>query len=105
MIYRVEVHRSVSDYLRGLEAFTREGRLNLYGFMEVLRNYGDEAREGCPRKRPDSMVFCLRWTFETGTAIRAVDIYVDDSQAVAGLFEVLYAELVPLPEEGGANGG
>ena len=100
MIYHVEVLRRVSDYLRGLEGFTRTGRLNLYGFMEVLRSYGDEAREECPRKRPDSTVFWLRWTFDAGPAIRSVDIYVDDSQGASGLLEVLYAELVPLPEEG-----
>lgn len=108
MIYRVEVHSSVSDYLhssvsdylRGLEGFTRVGRLALYGFMDVLRNYGDEAREGCPRQTPDSTVFCLRWTFDAGPEICSVDFYVDDSQGAAGLLEVLYAELVSLPKEG-----
>jgi hypothetical protein len=100
MIYRVEVHRGVSDYLRGLEGFTRAGRLALCGFMDVLRNYGDEAREGCPRQTPGSSVFRLRWTFDAGPTIRSVDLYVDDSQGAAGLLEVLYADLVPLPEEG-----
>ena len=74
--------------------------MNLYGFMDVLRNYGDEAREGCPRETPDSTVFRLRWTFDAGPAIRSLDLYVDDSQGAAGVLEVLYAELVPLPEEG-----
>ena len=100
MIYRVEVYGGVSDYLCDLQGFTRVGRLALYGFMDVLRDYGDEAREGCPRKTPESTVFCLRWTFDTGPAIRSVDFYVDDAQGAAGLLEVLYAELVPLPEEG-----
>src|SRR5690242_21948166 len=98
MIYRVEVYSGVSDYLRGLEGFTRIGRLSLYGFMEVLRNYGDEAREGCPRQTPDSAVFRLRWTFDAGPAIRSLDLYVDDSQAATGLLEILYADLVPLLE-------
>jgi hypothetical protein len=100
MIYRVEVHSGVRDYLRGLTGFTRAGRLNLCGFIDVLRNYGDEAREGCPRQAPDSTVFRLRWTFDAGPAIRSLDLYVDDAQGAAGLLEVLYAELVPLPDEG-----
>lgn len=99
MIYRVEVHSGVSDYLRSLEGFTRAGRLNLCGFIDVLRNYGNEAREGCPRQTSDSTIFRFRWTFDAGPAICSVDFYVDDSQSVAGLFEVLYAELAPLPEE------
>lgn len=99
MIYRVEVHSGVSDYLRSLEGFTRAGRLNLCGFIDVLRKYGDEAREGCPRQTPDSMIFRFRWTFDAGPAIRSVDFYVDDSQGAAGCFEVLYAEMVQLPEE------
>ena len=41
MTYRVLVRRGVSDYLRGLEGLTREGRLDMIGFMDVLRNYGD----------------------------------------------------------------
>jgi hypothetical protein len=98
MIYRAEVHGPVSDYLRGLEGFTRAGRLALYGFMDVLRTYGDEAREGCPRQTPDSTVFRLRWTFDAGPAIRSLDVYVDDSQGEAGLLQVLFADLVPLPE-------
>ncbi|MGH7173510.1 MAG: hypothetical protein ACRELG_24785 [Gemmataceae bacterium] len=98
MIYRVEVRVGVSDYLRDVEGFTRAGRLALYGFMDVLRNYGDEAREGCPRQTPDSTIFCLRWTFDAGPAIRSVDFYVDDAQAAAGLLEVLYSDLVLLPE-------
>jgi hypothetical protein len=98
MTYRVEVERSVSDYLRGLEGFTREGRLAMHGFMDALRNYGDEARQECPRTTPDSNVFCLRWTFDAGPAIRSLDLYVDDSEGAAGLLEVLYADLVPLPE-------
>jgi hypothetical protein len=82
---------------RLLEAVERN--LALAGALKApARNYGDEAREGCQRKRPHSTVFCLRWTFETGTAIRAVDIYVDDSQGAAGLLQVPYAGLVPLPQ-------
>lgn len=99
MSYRVEVYRGVSDYVRGLEGFNRASRLALYGFLDVLRSYGDEAREGCPRRTPNSTVFCLRWTFDAGPEIRSVDFYVDDSQGAAGLLEVLYAELAPLPEE------
>jgi hypothetical protein len=99
MIYRVEVHSGVSDYLRSLEGFTRTGRLNLCGFLDALRVYGEEAREGCPRQGPDSTIFRFRWTFDAGPAIRSVDFYVDDSQGAAGLLEVLYAELVPLPED------
>ena len=99
MIYRVEVHSGVSDYLRSLEGFTRAGRLNLCGFLDALRNYGDEARKSCPRQTPDSMVFRFRWTFDAGQAIRSVDFYVDDSQGPAGLLEVLYAELILLSEE------
>jgi hypothetical protein len=98
MIYRVEVYPGVSDYLRGLEGFTRPGRLALCGFMDVLRNYGDEARKGCPRRTTDSTVFRLRWTFDAGPAIRSLDVYVDDSHGEAGILEVLYADLVPLPE-------
>jgi hypothetical protein len=96
--YRVEVHSGIRDYLRGLQGFTREGRLAMNGFMDVLRDYGDEAREGCPRQGPGSMVFCLRWTFDAGPAIRSLDLYVDDSESAAGLLQVLYADLVPLPE-------
>ena len=44
MSYRVEVQSAVSDYLRGLEGFTRNGRLTMHGFLHVLREYGDEAR-------------------------------------------------------------
>lgn len=100
MIYRVEVHSGVSDCLRSLEGFTRAGRLNLCGFLDVLRNYGDEAREGCPRHTPDSKVFRLRWTFDAGPTIHSVDFYVDDSQGAVGRLEVLYAELISLLEEG-----
>jgi hypothetical protein len=100
MIYRVEVRNAVSDYLRGLEGINREGRLAMHGFMEALRNYGDEAREACPRQPPGSTVFRLRWTFDAGPAIRSLDIYVDDSEAATGLLLILYADLVPLPEEG-----
>src|SRR4051812_43791702 len=95
MSYRVEGHSGVSDYLRGLEGFTRAGRLAMSGFMDALRNYGDEASEGCPRQSPDSTVFRLRWTFDAGPAIRSLDLYVDDSEAAAGLLQLLYAELVP----------
>jgi hypothetical protein len=70
------------------------------GFMDALRDYGDEAREGCPRQTPGSTVFRLRWTFDAGPAIRSLDLYVDDSEGAAGLLEILYADLVPLPEEG-----
>jgi hypothetical protein len=100
MTYRVEVRRAVSDYLRGLEGFTREGRLAMIGFLDALRDYGDEAREGCPRRTPGATVFRLRWTFDAGPAIRSLDLYVDDSEGAAGLLEVLCADLVPLPEEG-----
>ena len=78
---------------------TREGRLALYGFVAVLRDYGDEAREGCPRQTPGSSVFQLRWTFDAGPDIRSLDLYVDDSEGAAGLLRVLYAELGPLPGE------
>lgn len=100
MIYLVEVYSGVSEYLRSLEGFTRAGRLNLCGFIDVLRNYGDEARQECPRPTPGSTVFRFRWTFDAGPAIRSVDFYVDDSQGGAGLLEVLYAELVSLLDEG-----
>src|SRR5437588_12856860 len=100
MTYRVEVRSGVSDYLRGLEGITREGRLALSGFLEALRNYGDEARQGCPRLAPGSTIFRLRWTFDAGPAIRTLDLYVDDSEGAAGLLQVLYADLVPLPEDG-----
>src|SRR5438046_1011323 len=99
MIYGVEVHPDVSEYLRGLEGFTRFGRLTLYGFMDVLRDYGDNARAECPRPSPGSPIFCLRWTFDAGPAIRSLDFYVDDSQAATGLLQVLYAEMVAPPEE------
>lgn len=98
MPYRVEVATAVSNYLRGLEGMTRAGRLALHGFMGALRIYGDEAREGCPRQTSGSPVFRLRWTFDAGPAIRSLDIYVDDSEVAAGLLQVLFAELVPLPE-------
>src|ERR1700747_1587665 len=99
MSYRVEVRGGVSDYLRGLEGFTREGRLAMYGFMNALRDYGDEAREGCPRQTPGSTVFRLRWTFDAGPAIRSLDVYRDDSEGAAGLLRILYANLVPPPAE------
>lgn len=100
MTYRVEVHSSLSDYLRGLEGFTREGRLALNRFMDALRDYGDEARQACPRQSPDSTLFRLRWTFDAGPAIRSLDVYVDDSEGAAGLLQVLYADLLPLSGEG-----
>jgi hypothetical protein len=100
MTYRVEVRSAVSDYLRGLEGLTREGRLALYGFMNALRDYGDEARQGCPRQEAGSTVFRLRWTFDAGPAIRSFDLYVDDSEGDSGLLRVLYAELVSAPEGG-----
>jgi hypothetical protein len=100
MTYRVEVHSGVSNYLRGLEGFTRAGRLAMIGFLNALRDYGDEAREGCPRQAPDSTVFRLRWTFDAGPAIRSLDVYVDEAEGTAGLLKVLYADLIPLPEEG-----
>ncbi len=100
MTYRVEIRSGVSDYLRGLEGITREGRLAMCRFMDALRNYGDEAREGCPRQTPGSTIFRLRWTFDAGPAIRSLDLYVDDSESAAVLLKVLYADLVPLPEEG-----
>ena len=99
MTYRVEVRSGVRDYLRGLEGFTREGRLAMIGFLGALRDYGDEARQGCPRQAPGSTVFLLRWTFDAGPAIRSLDLYVDDSEGAAGLLEVLYADLVPSPDE------
>src|SRR5260370_36338833 len=98
MTYRVEVRTGVSDYLRGLEGFTRDGRLAMNGFMDVLRDYGDEARKGCPRQSPGSTVFRLRWTCGAGPAIRSLDLYVDDSAGASGLREVLAADLGPLPE-------
>jgi len=97
MTYHVEVLSDVSHYLRGLEGLTREGRLAMHGFMDALRDYGDEARDACPRRTPDSSVFHLRWTFDAGPAIRSLDLYVDDSEAAAGFLQVLYADLVPLP--------
>jgi hypothetical protein len=76
MTCRVEVRSGVSDFLRGLEGLTREGRLALNGFLDALRNFGDEAREGCPRQAPGSTVFRLRWTFDAGSAIRSLDLYM-----------------------------
>ena len=35
-----------------------------------------------------------------GAGIRSLDLYVDDSEGAAGHLEILYADLVPLPEEG-----
>lgn len=99
MIYDVEVRSGVSDYLRGLEGFTRAGRLALIGFLDALRDYGDEARERCPRQTPNSTVFRLRWTFDAGPAIRSLEVYVDDSHGAAGRLEVLFADLIPLPKE------
>jgi hypothetical protein len=61
----------------------------VHGFMDALRDYGDEAREGCPRRPPGSSVFQLRWTFDAGPAIRSLDLYVDDSESAAGLLQVL----------------
>jgi hypothetical protein len=72
----------------------------MYGFMDALRDYGDEAREGCPRQTSGSTVFRLRWTFDAGPAVRSLDLYVDDSKGPEGILEVLYADLVLLPEEG-----
>jgi hypothetical protein len=94
----VEVDSAVAAYVRRLEGCTREGRLALNRFLDGLRNYGDEARKDCPRQAPGSAVFRLRWTFDAGPAIRSLDLYVDDSEGAAGLLQVLYAELVPLPE-------
>src|SRR3954451_16357901 len=100
MTYRVEVRIPVSDYLRGLEGITRVGRLAMHGFMNALRDYGDDARQGCPRQTQGSTVFRLRWTFDAGPAIRSLDLFVDDSEGAAGLLRVLYADLVPSSEEG-----
>jgi len=100
MTYRVEVQRTVSNYLRGLEGLTRAGRLAMHGFMDALRDYGDEARKLCPRRSPGSTVFLLRWTFDAGSGIRTLHLYVDDAEGTAGLLHVLYADLVPLPHEG-----
>jgi hypothetical protein len=83
MTYRVEVRSGVSQYLRGLQGITREGRLAMSGFMDTLRNYGDEARDGCPRQTPSSPILRLRWTFGAGPAIRSLDVYVDDSEGAA----------------------
>jgi len=69
MTYHVDVHRAVANYLCGLEGFTRAGRLAMYGFMDVLRDYGDLARAECPRRHPDATVFRLRWTFDAGPGI------------------------------------
>jgi hypothetical protein len=99
MTYRVEVRSSVSAYLRGLEGLTRAGRLAMYGFMNALRDYGDEARAECPRQIAGSTIFRLRWTFDAGPEIRSLDLYVDDSEGAAGLLQVLYADVVPPPEE------
>ncbi len=99
MRYRVEVRSGVSDYLRSLEGFTREGRLALYAFVDALREYGDEARAECPRQAPGSTVFRLRWTFDAGPAIRSLDLYVEDSEGAVGLLQVLYADLLTTPEE------
>jgi hypothetical protein len=97
--YRVEAHRGVRDYLRGLEGLSRESRLVLIGFMDALREHGDEARQACPRQSPHSTVFRLRWTFKAGSNIRSLNIYVDDSEGASGVLTVLYADLVPLFEE------
>jgi hypothetical protein len=98
MTYRVDVRGAVSDYLRGLEGITREGRLAMIRFMDALRTYGDEARAGCPRQSPGSSIFRLRWTFDAGPAIRTLDLYVDDSEGGDGLLKVIYADLVPRHE-------
>ena len=99
MAYQVRVAEPVSNYLRGLEGMTRLGRLALYSFLDALRDYGDEARAGCPRPTPDATVFRLRWTFDAGPAIRSLDLYVDDSQGAAGVLRVLHADLVASPEQ------
>ena len=98
MTYHVEVDSDVSEYVRNLEGFTRIGRLNLFSYIDALRNYGDEARQACSRNPPDSMVFRFNWTFDAGPAVRTLTLYVDDSQAAAGILVVLYAELAPLDE-------
>ncbi len=78
---------------------TREGRLALIGFMDALRDYGDEARAMCPRLQPGSTVFVLRWTFDAGPGIRHLNLHVDDSEGGNGVLRILYAELVLLSDE------
>lgn len=95
MTYRVNMANSVRHYLRGQEVCTRSGRLTMYGFLDVLRHYGDEARAGCPRLTAGSAVFHMLWTFDAGPAARSLDIFVDDSEADAGVLRVVYAELLP----------
>lgn len=95
MTYRVNMVNSARHYLRGQEGCTRLGRLTMYGFLDALRHYGDEARATCPRLTADSTVFHLLWTFDAGPAVRSVKIFVDDSQADAGVLRVVYAELLP----------
>jgi hypothetical protein len=102
MTYNVEVDLAVTNYLRSLAGMTRAGRLALNGFMDVLRIYGDEARQGCPRQSQDSPVFRLRWTFDAGPGQRSVDIYVNDSEGASGLLRVVYADAPEVNDPGGA---
>ncbi len=96
MLYRIGLPSSVSDYLylRGIEGMTRDGRLAMYGFVNALREYGDEAREICPRSVTDLSIFQLHWTFDAGPSIRTLDLYVDDSDAASGRLQVVYAEMI-----------
>src|SRR5438046_2103451 len=74
LVYRVEIDSEVRTYLRGLAGFTRLGRLNLCGFIDVLREYGDLARESCPRPFPNSTVFRFDWTFDAGPTIHKLQL-------------------------------
>jgi hypothetical protein len=92
--YTVDTVEPVKEYLRNLAGLSREGRLKLLaGYLDNLRNWGDEFRSEPSTRHPSSSsLFTYRHIFRDGGRLYTARFVVDDSSAPYGVLRVIYAD-------------
>jgi hypothetical protein len=92
--YTVHTVEPVKAYLRAFPGLSREGRLKLLsGYLDALRHRGDDLRSEPTGRLPGSnTLFTFRHIFRDGGRIYTARFVVDDSAAVYGVLQVVYAD-------------
>ncbi|HKB37162.1 MAG TPA: hypothetical protein VKD72_11960 [Gemmataceae bacterium] len=97
MPYSIEdVDGCFRSYLAGREDLTREERVRLYSFLDVLREHGDNYRNDPGRRcGPGSANFIVRFLLMgSGGKVRAFDLVVNDAGATYGVLRIVYVDEV-----------
>jgi hypothetical protein len=93
----VDTVEPVKAYLRAFPGLSREGRLKLLGgYLDALRNRGDEHRSEPGMRHPGSnSLFVYRHVFRDQDRGYNFRFLVDDSNAVYGILRVVYCDWRP----------